>query len=112
ITNTYYKLSEYDPAFIWFAGATIGSGKVGENIYFSGNGSLLNQSETLSTLVTNNTPINTAHIQNFYDYLPFGNQKIFTNLLPIYLTYKEIGIDGLNALKEYDINSKILTKEI
>ncbi|MCS5709789.1 hypothetical protein CC99x_012855 [Candidatus Berkiella cookevillensis] len=112
ITSVYWQLSKKDPTFLWFQGAAIASNQVGKNILASGSGAIIEQSEFLSSAITNNTPINTGDLQILYNSLIEGNKTIFENIIPLYLTYQEIGIEGLNLLHLADGNMSVVSDNI
>ena len=85
ITNTYALLSQKDPAFLWFQLAAVVSGSVGKNIQMAIKGDIYSLGQVESS--------NIVH-KAFSE----GNQAIFKNILPIYLTYDSIGIEGCEQL--------------
>ena len=109
ITSIYWKLSKKDPAFLWFQGAAIASNQVGKNILSSGSRAIIEQSELLANAITNNTPIKTDELEILYNSLAMGNIAIFENIIPLYLTYQEIGIEGLKLLRLADGDMKVVS---
>lgn len=85
ITNTYARLFQQHPAFLWFSVGTIVSSKVGENIEFAKKG-----------FATSLGQSNDAKL--VWDSLSEGNQKIFKSVLPLFLTYQDVGIEGIKLL--------------
>lgn len=79
ITNTYHTLYKQDPAFMWFALGGLVSSQVGTGIFTSS--------------LTANTPIH--NLDTLTENLPLGNKSIFIDLVPLYLTYLEVGLDNL-----------------
>ncbi|MFO1257333.1 MAG: hypothetical protein U1E78_02780 [Gammaproteobacteria bacterium] len=85
INNVYLKLYKEDPTFIWFAAAVLGSEKVGQNLQ--------------TTMAGSFVEFNTPDFEYLHNQLSDGNQKIFTHMISRYLTFKEVGMDGLNHLR-------------
>ncbi|MFO1258362.1 MAG: hypothetical protein U1E78_08155 [Gammaproteobacteria bacterium] len=86
INNAYLKLYKEDPTFIWLAAAVLGSEKVGQNLQAAAVGEF--------------SVINGADFNLLRNQLSEGNQKIFEHMISRYLTYKEVGIEGLRQLNQ------------
>jgi len=112
ITNTYIALSRNDPAFLWLAAGAIGSNKVGENIQNSGLGNLLNGLPALGDFVSEHASFSTQYFADIYAELPGGNQAIFKNLIPVYLTFLETGSEGLLALQKHEAGKKLISDDL
>lgn len=98
INNTYLSLYKQDPTFLWLAAGTIGSEKVGQNIHLSS--------------IADFSTFDKSKIQTVFNQLPKGNQDIFENIIPIYLTYKKIGIDGINKIKNSAFKADFASEQI
>jgi len=84
VTQSYNSIAEQDPYFMWFHAATTGSYQVGEALRTTQNPLVQNCNST----------------QTLADGLSWGNQAIHNNMLALYFTYKEIGLEGLAALAQ------------
>src|SRR5690348_10063043 len=82
VSLSYQHIAQNDPLFIWFSAGTIGSVQVGKIINLADN-PILSHCESTNTLSNGFT---------------YGNQEIHNNIVPLYNTYKDHGIDGLNQL--------------
>ena len=87
ITNTYAYLAKENPTFIWFSLGTIVSSKVGDNLQFAMQAIIHSAGQADSAKVI---------LKNFAE----GNQAVFKDILPLFLTYEDIGIEGIELLKK------------
>lgn len=86
VTLSYERIAKIDPLFFWFSAATLGSNQVGKIIGLTENKLLMNCEKT-----------NTVSLGFAY-----GNQEIHNNVIALYNTYQDHGIEGLYKLKEAD----------
>lgn len=95
ITNVYGALAEKDPTFLWLSLGSLVSGTVGKNIHATGLApGFINASSTL------------------YNALPGGNQTIFKDIIPLYLTYQTVGYSGVQAIQKSKYSDDFGTKEL
>lgn len=101
ITNTYAQLAQENPEFLWFGLGAIISASVGRNI----------QMATQTTIHSADQFTSAAVILNNFSQ---GNQDIFKNILPIFLTYQTIGPENIKLLKtsELGINNPFKNEAI
>lgn len=86
VTLSYANIAKNDPLFIWFSAAVLGSDQVGKSIAF-GNYPLLNHAQDVQTLALG---------------FAWGNQAIHSNIVALYHTYKDLGLNGLKELFNHD----------
>ncbi len=92
ITNTYAALSQSDNAFLWFTLGTNVSSSVGKNLQIATQAIINSAGQADSANVV---------LENFSS----GNQAIFKNIVPLFLTYESIGVEGIELLTNSDINN-------
>jgi hypothetical protein len=90
ITNTYAELSRQNPTFLWFSLGAVVSGTVGKNLH-------------AATLASINTSGQAKSASIIIKAFSTGNQEIFKNILPLFFTYNEIGLEGIELLKNSSI---------
>ncbi len=86
ITNTYATLLHNEPAFLWFELGAIVSTTVGKNIQTAIQGNIYPAGQA--------GPANIA-----LNAFAMGNQAIFKDIVPLFLTYQEIGLEGITLLE-------------
>lgn len=86
VSLSYEHIAKADPLFLWFSAATIGSIQVGKVIDL-GNNPILSHCESTNTLSLG---------------FSYGNQEIHNNIVALYNTHKDYGIDGLKSLRQWD----------
>ncbi len=99
ITNIYAELALRDPSFIWLSLGAIVSGKVGQNIQAATQGAIHTAGQSTSAQVS---------LNNFSE----GNQNIFKDIVPLYLTYNSIGLVGVELLAKSITISAFKTEDI
>ncbi|MFI4937775.1 MAG: DUF2515 family protein [Candidatus Berkiellales bacterium] len=92
ITNTYATLSQKHPAFLWFSLGTIVSSKVGQNLNVAGNAVIGSAEQAKFAKVV---------LKN----LSSGNQSIFKDIMPLFLTYESVGIEGIELLSKSNVKT-------
>ena len=95
ITNVYGALAEKDPTFLWLSLGALVSGTVGKNIQATG-------------LAPDflNAP------SKIYNAFPGGNQSIFKDIVPLYLTYQAVGYEGIKAIKNSPYKNDFASNKI
>lgn len=99
ITNVYSALSKQAPAFLWLSLGTLVSGTVGKNIALTGkiDGGSAGQLEAANVI---------------YNAFSRGNQDIFKNIIPLYLTYQDVDITGIQVIENSKLKGEFASNEV
>ncbi len=95
VSLSYEQIYKNDPLFVWFSAATLGSIQVGKAISLV-NYIPLNHFDSINTISLG---------------FSYGNQEIHNNIVALYNTYQDYGVEGLRKLQELDETEKYISEE-